>query len=205
MKNPTIINRVEPIGNLTILHEAEPLLYTYKATKFKCRRVYCRCACGKEFTSILSKIKTGKTQSCGCLRGRKKDGSYAKRIAFTVKKRGTPKESCLKMIWNQYLRGAKRRNLCFELTLNEVESLIKQSCHYCGVPSTSIRRKTGYTHPFNWNGIDRKINSLGYTLENCVPCCPACNAAKSKQSKEEFLALVTKIFLHSCKQLSKYP
>jgi 5-methylcytosine-specific restriction endonuclease McrA len=36
------------------------------------------------------------------------------------------------------------------------------------------------------NGIDRKNNSLEYTLENCVPCCRQCNFAKQGLSEIEF-------------------
>lgn len=29
------------------------------------------------------------------------------------------------------------------------------------------------------NGMDRVLNSQGYTIENCVTCCKICNRAKS--------------------------
>ena len=48
----------QTFGRLTITIDAE---------KGSNRRVRCRCACGREITAFLSGVRSGHTQSCGCL------------------------------------------------------------------------------------------------------------------------------------------
>jgi hypothetical protein len=40
---------------------------------------------------------------------------------------------------------------------------------------------------FVYNGIDRRENSIGYTLANCVSCCGPCNMMKKVLSYAEFI------------------
>ena len=42
-------------------------------------------------------------------------------------------------------------------------------------------------------GIDRIDSSIGYVVENCVPCCTLCNRMKSNLSGREFIAHVDRI------------
>lgn len=46
-------------------------------------------------------------------------------------------------------------------------------------------------------GIDRVDATKNYAPENCKPCCTLCNYMKKDWSLEEFLAHVTRIFLHT--------
>lgn len=58
-----------------------------------------------------------------------------------------------------------------------------QYCRYCQIDSAiltelaivNVRTK----RPFEVLGVDRRDNSLPYTLDNLVPCCAPCNAIKS--------------------------
>ena len=45
-------------------------------------------------------------------------------------------------------------------------------------------------------GIDRKDNTLGYTLENSVPCCPTCNFAKRGLSVIEFIEWARRVYIN---------
>ena len=72
-----------------------------------------------------------------------------------------------------YSAGAKKRGLEFELTLESIEVLLGQPCHYCGSVTSQ--------------GLDRVDNTVGYTLSNTVPCCKTCNLMKYKFTETEFL------------------
>ncbi len=64
--------------------------------------------------------------------------------------------------------GAKDRGYVWEITKEQWKSLvISNSCYYCNnsLPETGC-------------GLDRKDNSIGYTLLNVVPCCRSCNRTK---------------------------
>lgn len=45
--------------------------------------------------------------------------------------------------------------------------MVRADCWYCGSPPK-----------IEFNGIDRKDNTSGYTEGNCVPCCSTCNYMK---------------------------
>ena len=85
---------------------------------------------------------------------------------------------------------AQKRGLAWELTEEQVKSLMAQDCWYCGVaPSQEQKRYPGQ----RFNGIDRVDNAVGYTVSNVVTCCTVCNLAKRTMSRDDFLALARRI------------
>jgi 5-methylcytosine-specific restriction endonuclease McrA len=85
------------------------------------------------------------------------------------------------------LSSTEKRQLRNELYMRD-----GKQCHYCGIPEGDFYQIWG--GPF-YGGfkrgqrleIDRKVNALGYDIENCVLACPICNVAKSdKFSYDEF-------------------
>jgi hypothetical protein len=117
----------------------------------------CKCICGKEFIKLYSNITRGKNMGCDeCYR------SFAQ-----IKLR--PFESR----YNSLISVNKERNNV-NLTYEEYIEFTKiKNCHYCNVPMN--------WHPYHMTGyyLDRKDNSLGYSVDNCVVCCARCNEAKS--------------------------
>lgn len=80
------------------------------------------------------------------------------------------------VIWNHYVKGAKKRGIHFTLSKTHFESLIVKPCFYCN------DKKEGEV-----NGIDRVDNQKGYMEENVVPCCETCNVLKGSQHPQEFI------------------
>lgn len=74
----------------------------------------------------------------------------------------------------KYKRQASERNIEFNLTRDEFQSLWGQDCTYCGDKIEGV-------------GIDRVDNKQGYKLSNCVACCQDCNRFKHSQSMEKFI------------------
>lgn len=71
--------------------------------------------------------------------------------------------------------NAKRRNIFFDESKRcEFEDIVKLPCHYCDENDRV-------------SGLDRLNSSLGYTIENVVPCCMICNLIKGKTCYEQFL------------------
>lgn len=83
-----------------------------------------------------------------------------------------------------YRSSARKRELVFTLTEEEVKNIVSQPCFYCN----TFKNVT--------SGIDRVDSSIGYILENCVPCCFMCNRMKSNYSAEDFV--------EHCKQIAEY-
>lgn len=44
-----------------------------------------------------------------------------------------------------------------------------------------------------YNGVDRKDNSIGYTIDNCVTACKLCNYAKKAMSYDNFIDWLDRI------------
>jgi len=146
-----------------------------------------RCDCGKEKLLRGGNLINGGTTSCGCLKA-EHDSLYGKKWALP------PGVSSRNRILDAYKRGASRRGLCWKLPDNTFDTLISQSCHYCGsAPSQeeyrspeSFRYSDTPNAKFLYNGIDRVNNKEGYTVENIVPCCSTCNKMKGTMNEEEF-------------------
>jgi hypothetical protein len=103
-------------------------------------------------------------------------------------------DSALKAVFTRYKRQAYERHLSFQLTKDQVRSLILSPCHYCGDIESNLVRQ--HKTEFACNGIDRVDSSLGYFLENCVPCCSPCNWMKLDMTLVDFSKRVCKIAKH---------
>lgn len=140
----------------------------------------CRCACGKELRVVACNLTTGNTTSCGCTMYDRVSGANSP--WFTGGK--------LAAEYRRQRSGAKRRELEFTLTLDEVEAIFGQDCHYCGAAPTPDQRELVR------NGIDRMDSSKGYTLSNTVPCCFTCNHIKQDVPYNKFVEQIEKIYTH---------
>lgn len=147
--------------------------------------------CGTIFSRRASIIKEnlGTIQCSNCRRNRQ----------------GKPLNVIEYKLYCYYRSGAKARGIEWNLSEEEVKSLIKSNCYYCGeAPSKS--QSVSYKEDYELvNGIDRLDSDKSYTIDNCVPCCPTCNLMKNILSKDYFLYKVNKIYNHSIKSSTTIP
>ncbi len=135
----------------------------------------CVCECGKTKLIKGSHLSSGNIKSCGC-------------------RWSLPKgESRFRAILLMYKIQAKKRGYDFDLTSDEAKTLMAGSCFYCGSPPSNIAKAGRANGDFIYSGIDRVDNSIGYTINNCVPCCELCNWMKRDLTKDEFVSHVHKI------------
>jgi len=154
----------QKFGKLTVLSKTE------RPKHLKNRNSYwlCRCDCGKEKVTQGSLLKSGGTQSCGCIR-------FGKASPLR-KKFGESDRHGLLII---YRRHAIKRNLSFELSQAEFNHLVSLNCYYCERPPESLTTNTKHSYGrLPYNGVDRVDNDKGYCVDNCVPCCGKCNNKK---------------------------
>jgi hypothetical protein len=161
----------------------------------------CICDCGNLLTRSTGQLnrgqKLGRVQSC-------------RKCAQRANKSKDLGESSWKMLYNNYISGAKRRKLYFELTFEEFKLICSQNCHYCddkpskhnryirsdGTLGQKISQFTADRSWIEWNGIDRKYNFKGYEKDNIVPCCSSCNLMKGTQDYHEFIAKCANVYLN---------
>lgn len=159
-------------------------------------RVYlrCACSCGNYIETARDSLKGGSSTSCGCYSAEFKRSAYRQ-----------PKgESAFRRLFRDYrYRSARGRGFVFSLTEDHFRALIFQDCHYCGCPPFNrFNHHLGRSpesdqwNELIYNGIDRKDNSAGYTVENSVPCCKVCNFMKRAMPYDEFIERSCMIAAH---------
>lgn len=141
----------------------------------------CVCDCGKIKIVTGNNLRSGCTQSCGCMRKIQDRVLVAKRA-----------------IYCQYLTNAKRRDIDFAIDFYDFCALISEPCYYCGRMDSNEYTIKHTGDKFRYNGVDRLDSTLGYTKENVAPCCKICNKAKLQASREEFLFWIEKVYNYSC-------
>lgn len=141
--------------------------------------------------------------SYNCLRHR--------RVILGLKRenfRVSPGARTLNQLENAYRQSSKRKGNWFELTTEQFRNIICQNCHYCNAAPidkncyynknkerihTNVCSEVAESQWVKANGIDRKNNLIGYTIENCVPCCFTCNDMKKTMSYEQFIEHISNI------------
>lgn len=152
----------------------------------------CRCSCGVVRDVSLRNLRSGASRSCGHVFYSTIAELFPERSKMRI--RGRKRTAKLDVLYD-YFNGARQRSLLWALNEAEFDNLTSSDCHYCGAePNNERVSKRGDS--FIYNGIDRLNNTLGYTLENSVPCCRWCNRAKNISSVDEFVAHCAKVALH---------
>jgi hypothetical protein len=163
-------------NRLVVLKKVESRLYGTT----KKRMWECLCDCGKTITVCTGSLSSNTTSSCGCYASEVK-GQNGTKSRYKIAKRSAG----YRRIFTSYISNAINRGVEFSLTDEQFYELLNKNCHYCNIEPSNLLDKTYYA--IKYNGVDRKDNNKGYTLENSVPCCRMCNIAKNKNTYEEFI------------------
>ena len=99
----------------------------------------------------------------------------------------------IKIHYSNYIRCAGDKNLDFEISQEEFNTLVKEPCHYC-----NIIQERGF------NGVDRLHSNVGYVMDNCVSCCKTCNYMKCSLSADVFLKRIEHILSYNNKINGRY-
>ena len=158
------------------------------------------CECWEHKNIPISRVVRGDTKSCGCIY---KESRYRIR---------TPKgQPGFNKLYSSYKREGEERGYVFDLNKDEFKELTSSECYYCNdEPSKTISytqnkisTETKEHGRYTYNGVDRVNNSIGYNVENCVPCCTTCNIMKRALGEKEFYNHIIKIYNHIKTRVSK--
>lgn len=179
-------------GSLVGIKRVENLNYTMPCGKKKKRaRWLFKCDCGNEVIKSSYVVVTNNTSSCGCRRaGRLTEYNYKN-------KRLGPGIGARNALMKRYQAGAKKRNIAWELTVEDFSRLTSSDCYYCGTKPFQISKGSSYFGDYTYNGIDRRDNTKPYSLENSVPCCGPCNLMKMDLLEADFIKVCERIYKKS--------
>lgn len=135
-------------------------------------RWLCLCECGNMSTPIGYHLSIGHTVSCGC---------------------SVDALSSARSCYGAYERRAKCKQLVFTLTFDDWYNITQQNCVYCGKQPAQVYKVKSCSNSLIYNGVDRRDNVIGYTLENSFACCGDCNRAKGTMAHDDFIALCKRI------------
>lgn len=142
------------------------------------RHVFTICECGNfNLFSVKTKLTS---KSCGCLVKKSIDNL----VRMQIKPLG---QSSFNEVYATYKRSAKIRGLEFNISEDDFKSMTSKNCHYCNTPPSNKMEKPNRNGSYVYSGLDRVDNSIGYILENVVPCCVTCNSMKMAMSYNEFI------------------
>ena len=96
--------------------------------------------------------------------------------------------------YNSYKTHAHERGLCFDLEIDIYMSIIYKKCYYCNSMNNA-----------GFNGVDRKDNIVGYTLDNSVACCSTCNFMKKTTESTIFIKKAIHIDTYNREKVRLYP
>lgn len=139
----------------------------------------CKCECGNEVVYKGTQLLARDTprESCGCNEGCIKRKNYSDPLYHIV---------------DEYIAKAGERKKEWHLSYEYASMIMQSPCHYCGRVGSRRNKRLG----IEFNGIDRKDNSIGYVDGNVVPCCSYCNYFKGSRGYTEFIDRTLKIAEH---------
>ena len=148
----------------------------------------CKCDCGNVTSVTTGHLKAGHTRSCGCY-------SVEKTVERNMS-RADIDNSKYKALYSHYRKNAKRRDIPFDLTIDEVKHIVHQPCHYCGAIESDTFSNMNRGYLIRHNGMDRINSTGGYEATNVVPCCKTCNFAKLTMTQSEFYDWIKRVSKH---------
>jgi hypothetical protein len=93
-----------------------------------------------------------------------------------------------KKLYNNLKQSAKKRGIDFDLTLTDLNNLsFPITCPILGIP---LKYNIGTPQDDSYS-IDRKDNSIGYTIDNIEVISYKANRAKNNLSEEELSKLIS--------------
>ena len=133
----------------------------------------CRCDCGRTVERTTKALKAGKTQSCGCIKGRKKEPDIAIRKA--------------RAMLNYARARAKKKGLPFNLELTDI--VIPKNCPLLDIPLVLDNEVFADNSP----SLDRLIPHLGYVKGNVKVISVRANTIKSNATLDELMLLTERL------------
>lgn len=159
------------------------VLEIYSGTAKNGTSALCRCDCGNTKITTLRSLKRGDTKSCGCL-------NLETRMRIGKESFRGYEQIHLKF-FNDYRNGAKRRNIIFDIKIEDVWNLYIKQDKKCKLSNLDIHFNA-FGHGTSSNktvSLDRIDSSKNYTLDNIQLLHKDINEIKWNFDQQYFISL----------------
>ncbi len=146
----------------------------------------CLCDCGTEHITKGKHLRSGRTQSCGCLKSLKGQSSPCYK--------GHEKISASK--WCHYKLAAVKRNLEFTVSIEEAWNKAVEQEFRCALSGESLTFTATRSDTTATASLDRIDSSRGYTVDNIQWVHKRVNLIKQNLPEKELLDWCNKISEH---------
>ena len=166
-RNETFNFKLKCESCLKNTREKENTLYNERKEKGACT------GCGKELDILTKGIKDNLLQKCGdcyAISRKVEDTRTRERRNYCFERKLNPERH-----FREYSSSAIKKNVQFNLTLEEFSEIVSKPCYYC--------KKYDETEVL---GIDRIDSFKGYVTGNVLPACELCNTMKKQLTMKEF-------------------
>lgn len=173
-RNETLNSKVKCEECLRKNREMENALYNQRKERGLC------VMCGKGMDNLTKGIKEDLVQKCEACYStmRKVEDNRKRERNYSVEKSLNPERH-----FREYASGAAKRNIEFNITLDEFTACVTKPCYYCkAYKETEVL------------GIDRVDSFKGYSKENILPACETCNSMKKQLSMKEFASHIELLY-----------
>lgn len=168
-------------------------LLILELTNKKNRRYWkCKCDCGNIKVVSSNKLKTGHTESCGCIRKERYDYLKDNPPKYQYKLWRGHEE--ISMTYYKALQsGARRRDMDFSVSMEYLWNLYTEQNKKCALCGEEIVFARNIKSGDQTASLDRKDSRKGYVEGNVQWVHKDINKIKTDMSQERFLDLCSKV------------
>ena len=154
-------------------------MLTVMSHKSRCEGYICACDCGNTTVARAYRLKRGLHNSCGCVHYRKEQESPNYKGLGTLSKTH----------WYNIEYGAKRRNLIFDISMEDAWNLFLKQNKKCAYTGWDIEFGSPYRNIKTTASLDRIDSSKGYTIDNIQWLHKDVNYMKSNMCPKRFIEI----------------
>jgi hypothetical protein len=162
----------------------------------------CLCSCGNH--KIIPSGELGRTKSCGCLRkGTNKNSKHPNHAVGPNSPYWKGHGLISAYRWKKMKDSASKRNINFDITIEEAWNLFQQQEGFCALSGLEIRMGVK-AREYGTASLDRIDSNLGYTKDNIQWVHKNINTMKMDLPQQEFILLCEKIYKNHLTNTDKH-
>lgn len=196
----------QKFNRLLVIKEGENLVSPCGTKRAKWE---CLCDCGNVSYVTTTELRSGHTKSCGCWSREQARKAMTGQRYYVKRRLGT--KNVKKSYFDRVRKGAIERNLEFNISIEDMQSLLEKQNFKCALTGDDITmslensafRIAKGIAIHNTASLDRIDSSKGYTLENIQWVHKEINLIKQNLKEQDLLVWCKKLINYNIDKLNE--